>query len=96
MTTSEAVRQVLAEEVTRQRRKLGEVARTAGVGKNTLYRVVNLGATMEVPTLWALAQALDVPVSEIAFRADQKRVMEALRTTDPNPVLRKALAERVR
>lgn len=72
MTTSEAVRQVLAEEVARQRRKPGEVSRTAGVGKNTLYRVLNRGATVEVQTLWAIAAALEVPVQELAFRVDQR------------------------
>lgn len=74
MTTSEAVRAVLVEEVARQRRKLGEVSRAAGVGKNTLYRVVNDGATLEVPTLWALAAALDVPVTEIAFRVERRLI----------------------
>lgn len=72
MDTTEAVKRVLAEEIARQRRRPGEVSRTAGVGKNTLYRILEGRVDLAVSTLWALSRALDVPMQEIAFRVDQR------------------------
>jgi DNA-binding phage protein len=73
METTEAVRQVIREEIERQHRKPGEVSRSAGVSKNTLYRVLDAGGTVTVDTLWALAGALRVPMPELSFRVDQRR-----------------------
>ena len=72
MDTNVAVQLVLAEEIQRQKRTPGEVSRSAGIGKNTLAKV-SKGAKMTVPTLWAVTDALGVPMPEFAFRVDQRR-----------------------
>jgi hypothetical protein len=72
MDTNVAVQLVLEEEIKRQRRTPGEVSRTAGIGKNTLAKV-GRGAKLTVQTLWAVSDALRVPMTEIAFRVDQRR-----------------------
>lgn len=70
MEPTQAVRLVLEEEIERQQRKAAEVCRSAGVHKNAIYKLRS--GTLTVPTLWALAGALKVPVSEIAYRAERK------------------------
>lgn len=62
---------VLTEEMRRQNRKPGEVCVAAGVNKNALYKVRD-GGGLKVETLAALARALDVPLSEIAFRVERR------------------------
>lgn len=85
MDTNAAVRQVIEEEIGRQGRTAGEVSRKAGVGRNTLGKVKK-GSTMSVPTLWAVSDALGVPMTEIAFRVDQRRSGRVSR--EPSEVLR--------
>lgn len=72
METSQAIREVLREEIERQRRKPAEVSRSAGMSKNTLYRILDNGGTLTAPNLWAVAGTLRVPMTEIAFRVDER------------------------
>lgn len=82
MEIAEAVRHVINEEIARQHRKPGEVSRTAGVGKNTLYRILDENAVPGVDTIWKVAKALRVPMPEFSFRVDERlagRVAESNR-----------------
>lgn len=74
MSVTASVAAVLSEEMKRQNRKPGEVCVSAGVNKNALYKVRD-GGGMTVETLAALARALSVPLSEIAYRAERKAVL---------------------
>jgi DNA-binding phage protein len=67
MQIREHVAAVLLEEVKRQRRLRAEVARTAGLNKNALYRLAD-GATLTVDSLWALTGALDLTMEEFVAR----------------------------
>lgn len=72
MQIADEVIDVLDQEIHRQRRTLGEVCRKAGVHKNALYKAARPGATLRIPTLWAICKELGVPVSEIMFRVEQR------------------------
>jgi DNA-binding phage protein len=72
MEIREHVAAVLLEEVKRQRRQRAEVARTAGLNKNALYRLRD-GATLTVDSLWALCESLDVSVQEFALRVNLRK-----------------------
>jgi len=71
MRPTEAAKAVLEEEMGRQRRTAGEVCKTAGINKNALYRV-RAGGSLMLDTLWALAAALKLPMTEFAFRVEKR------------------------
>lgn len=85
MQIREHVAAVLLEEVKRQRRRRAEVARTAGLNKNALYRL-NTGATLTVDSLWSLAESLGVSMEEIVARVSLKRNGFSGRVVRPNAV----------